>query len=579
MYSKILFFMLLLFGRLAWPSPSLAQPLTDLKTNQLNINAIPSASPYSPGQYEAQMQMWPDKLVAQLPLDWMNSEIRTQLEKAGASGSDVTFQVITAGFGNFVPDSPNLLFHVDIDGKIGGNGAITMNFRCNIKIHFALPPARIKDAKTQNLGNDVDCGTSGSGAELLKFFQLTNLLAQLVAGTVEKSITAKIYTPGGDLHDWLARDGRWATLIESAYVQASYCSSTRWSRGFCINLGFPSLTLTNTYSWWIQASPKPVGPINVSRDELLRIAKEMEAVAPFKTTPIPYPAKFDGTNFDDDDTTIFSGLMCSSGITIGCDSVRNAQSTDGAFWRSPAQVNVGTNPMTGDQLTGVLNYFAAWGKVDPVAVKESLERYLKFVAAHRSPLPSSAQVPLDYSYKACGIPDPNDNCTVGAAAWMILNELANAYGLENLIPADVRDVYARFGYGPHVLPWEAMISQPGYRIHLIGVYIHIARSLGLSFPEFDTAAKLLASRQPDNPFFLYLSLGRDISVLTVLEKKCNVDPNQVAKQEWSWESADVLNTWKLKMYWDCAFMYRLLAGPPYFEPTRGGHAARTKGKR
>jgi hypothetical protein len=530
---------------------------------------LPPVHPYDPGKYEAHLGYYPDKIVGQLFLDWMNAELYRKLSDAGANGDQVTFKVITAGFTNFVRDSPSLSIRVDVDGKFGGNGVINMNFRCMVDIYFAIPPASIEMATLQNLGNNTDCGSSGGGAELLQLFHLSNLLSDIVRGTVENNLHRMLMQgqSAADLAEWKANDQEWGKLISRAEVQASYCASPRWPRGFCVNIGFPALSLTNAFNSLLYSAPKPLGPPSKSRSELLATAQAFIDAGPMTppTGAAPsYPAKTDGTRYDDDDTTIFSGLMCSAGITQGCDSVRNAQGADGTFWRSPGQVNTGTNPPTGDQLTGVLNYFAAMTKKSPAVAKASLERFLKFVAAHRTALPSTSSTPLDFGYKWCAISDPNDNCTVGAAAWMILNELARQHAITDLIPQDVHNVEAQFGYGPAVLQWESLISIPGYRSHLVGVYVQIARMLGMSSAELDNAATILSSRQPENPFYMYLLLGRDDRVLQALEPKCTIDGRKEL-QEWSWEAADRVEAWKKSMYWDCAFMYKLLAGPPYFE--------------
>jgi hypothetical protein len=52
----------------------------------------------------------------------------------------------------------------------------------------------------------------------------------------------------------------------------------------------------------------------------------------------PFPAKDnadDSTQCDDQDMTMFNGLLCSVGDARGCDAVRRAQAPDGQWWRSP----------------------------------------------------------------------------------------------------------------------------------------------------------------------------------------------------------------------------------------------------
>ena len=64
-------------------------------------------------------------------------------------------------------------------------------------------------------------------------------------------------------------------------------------------------------------------------------------------------------NCDDGDSTLFSGLLCLSGIDAGCDTVKASQDSSGRFWRSPRRIgdNLGKpNSFSRDMALGVLAY-------------------------------------------------------------------------------------------------------------------------------------------------------------------------------------------------------------------------------
>lgn len=514
-----------------------------------------TVDPYATGYYEAHMQSYPANwIAARLPLDWMNHQLRKSLEEIGSNSEDIGFKVKKAELDQFSVGSPIVRLTAIIDGKLKG----TIDFACDVEASFAIPAAPPREAKLQSLGSSSKCGTSG---DLWKPLELNERLAGIIRSALERSLNKALLDQATqeNITLWSSQDPLWGELIAKSKVQMTYCSSSRWPRGLCVIIGWRSSSLASLIDNLDASVPKAWGPLSLSKTELLARAKEFVDAAPLKPGPVPYPAKNNGGTWDDDDTTIFSGLICAAGIVQGCDAVSASQGADGAFWRSPAQVDVGTNPFTGDQLTGVLNFLIARSSEDPADAKARLVRFLQFVATHRAGIPSAATPPLDYGYKNCSIPDPSDNCLVGAPAWMLLVELAKRHSVLDLIPPDVRDTTTAFGYDPNVLAWEALISPPGYRLHLVSVYLFLANRLGLQNPAYELASMLLATRQSSNPFFLYLLLGRDEHVLNTLQRQCTLQSTSNQFTEWSWERADAELAWKNSMRWDCAFMYGLLA--------------------
>jgi hypothetical protein len=80
-------------------------------------------------------------------------------------------------------------------------------------------------------------------------------------------------------------------------------------------------------------------------------------------------------------------------------------------------------------------------------------------------------------------------------------------------------------------------------------------------PGLRTAAAVLAGRQPQNPFLLYLHLGTDKRVQELLVQQCDPTRPQTEYSDWTWQRAvsDTEKAWERSMRWDCQFMHNLLA--------------------
>ncbi len=105
-----------------------------------------------------------------------------------------------------------------------------------------------------------------------------------------------------------------------------------------------------------------------------------------------------------------------------------------------------------------------------------------------------------------------------------------------------------------------MVNKPGYSQHLVGVTIMLARMIGSNDGRLGEAARRLASKNPGNAFFAYLSEGRSDSVRQKTLGRCPSPEKPPTRplMQWQWERDDSDRAWERSCYWDCIFMAQLL---------------------
>jgi hypothetical protein len=107
---------------------------------------------------------------------------------------------------------------------------------------------------------------------------------------------------------------------------------------------------------------------------------------------------------------------------------------------------------------------------------------------------------------------------------------------------------------------DSQLNRPGYSQHLTAVEIFLLRKLGHNDPRLVGAAFALSLKQPQNPFFLYLSKGATNEVAQLVMRLCPRPATGLPTElrQWAWEREDSDEAWKQSMLWDCIFMARLL---------------------
>lgn len=462
------------------------------------------------------------------------------------SGQQFNPRLMALRFQNFSEGSRSFELYVDLDTDVA---------RCEVWARFAIPAAKPQDIIVQDIGSDANCRSS-----LPPVLNLPTRLQVAILDGVRSSL-GKTLLGDSAISDWIKEDPLWATLMVKAIAQGAYCTK-RALQAFCINIAWLKRSeLTEWASLLKQGTPVSQGPAdqNAAATKLSEFVsyaktKTFKPSTKFPGYQYPAPYKHGSATFVDDDMGIFGGLLCVAGIQEGCTLVARAQGPSGRFWRAPDQVDYidkDYSSFSGDQFNGIAAYL--WLAND----QQKFEAYLKYILGARQLLPSASRS-IYASYKSCQ-DDKAFQCVLSGPEWTWLNALARKYSLSSSIPSTESNPAAFFGFDAQAMYWQATLAPAGYRLHLTGVQVLLARMMNMGSPAFDEVAKLLAGRQPDNPFFQYLVLGKDARVAATLSTQCPDPATRTEYADWGWQRAATTTAWRDSMIWDCAFMYGLLA--------------------
>lgn len=300
-------------------------------------------------------------------------------------------------------------------------------------------------------------------------------------------------------------------------------------------------------------------------------------------------------NCHDGDMTLFNGLLCASGESLGCDSVKKAQDASGRWHRSPriaADPNLREkNTFSWDMVLGVQLYVATTKDV------EALNRWLAWVEEHRPCLVESPHLDnvkyclvrgwprwctVDIDEKGCTakpqhfatlirtidkmgavLPKPAEDALPGGLAGVVLKKLQDEAREANATLSLSRLLSLSRDLQPAVLLADAGLNRPGFSRHLVGVEILLARRLGLGSPEVDLAAHVMAIKEKKNPFFQALYEGPTDRVANMFLAMAPHDVASLPKNmdDWTWQREDPETTAKEANLWDFVFLAGLLKQP------------------
>ncbi len=262
-----------------------------------------------------------------------------------------------------------------------------------------------------------------------------------------------------------------------------------------------------------------------------------------------YPSK---ANCDDGDMALFSGLLCASGDALGCAQVRNSQDSDGRWWRSPRRKgdNAGqANSFSRDMSLGVMLYLVSAHDGD------AAEAWMDWIQSHR---PCVQRKPngdclIRGAHRFC-TDDSDQRCTLTPANWGNLGRVWQYLGLDRT--SEMRRYEDSDG---EALVQKAERADLGYELHLAGVEVLLKAKMEASRAPRERAASALASRQGDNPFYLFLRDGASADVTTKLRTYCPsaASPNGGSRRQWSWERDTAERAWQDTSGWDCLFLANL----------------------
>lgn len=256
-----------------------------------------------------------------------------------------------------------------------------------------------------------------------------------------------------------------------------------------------------------------------------------------------YPSK---ENCDDGDVTLFSGLLCASGIDLGCEGVRAAQDSAGRFWRSPRRVGeTKENSFSRDMALGVLHYLIT--SEDSSAALSWLE-WIDQNSVCQINGPNECILRL---YRFCSN-DTDARCAITPGMWSLMRRVWEVLDLP------LHEEMLRWSsFGESLLLSEAQNARLGYELHLKAVIAYLYQRMNLNL-SFETELKrTLFERQQQNPFFRYLYEGVSQELIaSVLDMCPKTQPSR--RFQWAWERDIQEQAWLESMGWDCLFMGQVL---------------------
>jgi hypothetical protein len=263
-----------------------------------------------------------------------------------------------------------------------------------------------------------------------------------------------------------------------------------------------------------------------------------------------YPSK---QHCDDGDMALFGGLLCAAGDARGCRLVRDAQGSDGRWWRSPRRNpgNLGERKsFSRDQSNGVLLYLTASRDRDAAA------RWLAWIESSR---PCLVEKPgggclVRGPHRFC-TDEEGQMCTVNPATWAVLARV-----WEHLDLPWNDEMRRHEGFDSEILVAEAEHAPLGYETHLPGVEVLLKQLLNVTRTYRERAARILSERQPANPFFAYLHEGPSPELEARLLELCPQESwgRDFERRQWAWERDTASEAWRHSMGWDCLFLANLL---------------------
>jgi hypothetical protein len=269
---------------------------------------------------------------------------------------------------------------------------------------------------------------------------------------------------------------------------------------------------------------------------------------------------------DDGDMTLFNSLLCIAGELVGCQAVKSSQDASGRWWRSPRRVGIEHTPNNGeddsfspDQALGVMLYVTAEKQSGAFA------NWAKWIEDNRPCWISAGGCKLAGWPRYCTDDTADKRCTLRPVDCALVEAVGVflSAGTNSLV---CKATLESVGYNkPFDWPLEPMalgstiLDDVGFPMHLAAVQILILQKLNLYPSSTAAGAKILALREPKNPFFQYLAQGNTSAVRDLTLALC---PNQLQprtdRSEWAWERGASEQAWKKSMYWDCIFMGKLL---------------------
>jgi hypothetical protein len=248
-------------------------------------------------------------------------------------------------------------------------------------------------------------------------------------------------------------------------------------------------------------------------------------------------------NCDDGDATLFSGLLCLAGESVGCEAVKAAQDSTGRFWRSPRRVGSDTsNSFSRDMALGVLSYLLA--TKDTTAAQNWMQ-WIDQNSVCQWNVGGNCQL---RTYRYCR-DDSDGRCMITPGMWAMMRRVWEY--LELPLHREMKTT------GEQTLVLEAEQAPLGYALHLKAVMFFLYQEIGKNYSFEWDLINTIVERQPENLFFQYLHEGSSPRLQDALRNLCPREAPEETRQ-WTWERDTAENAQDDAMGWDCIFLGRLL---------------------
>ena len=272
---------------------------------------------------------------------------------------------------------------------------------------------------------------------------------------------------------------------------------------------------------------------------------------------------------DDGDSVLFNGLLCFSGLELGCETVRKSfnQST-GEWVRSPRRV--GFSPLVDedersfsrDHILGILLYTA---KTHDFVTFEKWLTWMKNTPKCLVLVRGKCLVDSKFTHVCRTF---NFGCLYLPGINRYIDTVMSLAGSRN---NSWRISEGRNLTTEAILRFEMKSSASGYPLHLKAVSLFLLGELGYDSEFTAEVAKQLVRRDPHNLFFAYLADTTSTGAL--LQSKALIDQcrwvgswnlnekgsfTRRAQNQWSFERDSSERAWESSMGWDCVFLGRLL---------------------
>ncbi|MFM0008108.1 hypothetical protein PQR57_45255 [Paraburkholderia dipogonis] len=508
----------------------------------------------------------------------MGQQIADAINKSSSSIENASVTVVPQPG---PPGTASLTFVGNVKGRLtqrfAGN---PIDIDCQFSFSLAIEDQLLTESSLKVKRPDSLFNACSVGGDVARFINLGNVMRDALNAvqrwvpeqTLIIAIGQKIFSDP-DALDRFCRMWLVHAMIRDIRIGTTNCILDG-APAFCLNANWPAGTLAQKLNTLLYSVPPSKGPARGVAPKLEAHWRSYAPVAPADPAvacgqPVDLNGpKYDGipskTACETGDMALFGGLLCASGEEAGCRLVERSQSADGRFWRSPRlreQPNQ-DNEFSGDMMLGVVH----WGLASRNSI--AIGRWRTYMAGHIVSIPPATTPNIPFA-RVCEH-DSAGTCNVGADNWLLVNLMSKLLGLP---PVNVQEFDSAYSSSPAVLPLYAMVNEAGFRLHLVAVQVWAYQRSGYNGPEIALAARILAARQPGNPFFVYLALGRDQAVQKLVEAKCpSLSTTPVSRSEWAWERDVDDNSSANSMGWDCIFMANLLRRPaPTARKASGGN--------